>query len=162
MQSNFTLFLLPLTTLRIVFTYMVMTSGSPAHPSALQTVGEGKGKLLARGETHFFWRSTYPQRRAWHHYHFNVSSIYKHWLIILILPFLKLLIGIVAHIAILHLCVPILASFYEKNLYLKSVAGITIRKMKEMLSIPDNEVQCNLLLCIWCISCQSKNNWCGH
>lgn len=47
------------------------------------------------------------------------------------MPFLKLLIGIVAHVAILHLCVPILASFYEKNLYLKSVAGITIRKMKE-------------------------------
>lgn len=64
------------------------------------------------------------------------------------MPFLKLLIGIVAHVAILHLCVPILASFYEKNLYLKSVAGITIRKMKEMLSIPDKEEQCNLLLCI--------------
>lgn len=80
----------------------------------------------------------------------------------LILPFLKLLIGIVAHIAILHLCLPILANFYEKNLYLKSVAGITKRKMKEILSIPDKEEQCNLLLSIRCISCQSKNNWCGH
>lgn len=49
------------------------------------------------------------------------------------MPFLKLLIGIVVHVAILHLCVPILASFYEKNLYLKSVAGITIRKMKEKI-----------------------------
>lgn len=47
------------------------------------------------------------------------------------MPFLKLLIGIVAHVAILHLCVPILASFYEKNLYLKSVAGILNDKKNE-------------------------------
>ena len=68
----------------------------------------------------------------------------------LILPFLKLLVGI--------LCVPILANFNEKNLYLKSVAGITKRKMKEILSISHKEEQSNFLLCIGCISCQSKNN----
>lgn len=34
----------------------------------------------------------------------------------LILPFLKLLIGIVAHIAIFHLCVPILANFFMRKI----------------------------------------------
>ena len=111
-----------------------MTSGSPVHSSALQTMGEGKGRLLARGEKSIFFEIDVSIATCLTSLPFlrlpNLQAL-------LILPFLKLLIGIVAHIAILHLCVPILANYYEKNLYLKSVAATTKRKMKEILSIPD-------------------------
>ena len=128
-----------------------MTSGSPGHPSALQT-GRGEGETINEGEKVNLFRD----RRILISDALDAITIFTSpQSISLMLPFLKPLIGIVAHIAILLLCVPILTIFYEKNLYLKSVAATT----EEILSIRDKEVQCDFLLCVYFVSVKEQLMW---